>query len=397
MKWVSAFSYLPINYSVELARAENRTQRLSFESNLDGERVRVRLSNRYSKDDFRMLSVTVGIFRNGGVEDIRPVTLRGEREIRLLPGEEEWSDEIPLRVRAGDRLAVSVYVGPPQSIQSVCAFWSSAGPLVELSRSGDYTGGGNFEPVPSTEVYPVVEEDANPVKAYFFYGVSGLQVFTDDDVKTVVMFGDSITHMSMLSNALTARLAAAYPGRVSVINRGIGGNRVLYDATKIDFMPAEGACFGPAGVTRFEEDVFGQESADAVLVLEGINDIMHPIQFGHPDEAVTGEELTEGFRRMIDIAHRHGSKIFGATVTPSGSEVYPAEWMSRFEEVRLDLNRRIREGCGFDGWFDYDAAVRDDKRPGYMRDDCHICDGLHPNDYGGALMADRIDLAAVME
>ena len=199
MKWVSAFSYLPINYSVELARAENRTQRLSFESNLNGERVRVRLSNRYSKDAFCMQSVTVGIFRDGGVEDIRPVTLRGEREIRLLPGEEEWSDEIPLRVRAGDRLAVSVYVGPSQSIQSVCAFWSSAGPLVELSSSGDFTGGGNFETVPSTEVYPVVEEDANPVKAYFFYGVSGLQVLTDDDVKTVVMFGDSITHMSMLS------------------------------------------------------------------------------------------------------------------------------------------------------------------------------------------------------
>ena len=396
MKWVSAFSFLPINYAVELARSEDRTQRLTFDSNLNGEKVRVRFSNRYAKNPLCLRSVTVGIVRGDRVEELRPVTLRGKREIALAPGEEAWSDETELSVRAGDRLAVTGYTEEPQSVESVCAFWSAEGPLVELSGSGDYTGGEAFEPVPSAEIYPVVAEDANPVKAFFFYGVSGLQVWTDDEVRTVVMFGDSITHMGMISNALSARLAEAYPGKVSVINRGIGGNRLLYDATKVEFLPAEGACFGPAGVSRFEEDVFGQESADAVLVLEGINDIMHPIQFGHEDEAVTAEELVNGFRRLIDIAHRHGAKIFGATVTPSGNDDYPAEWMPRFEEVRTELNRRLREGIGFDGVFDYDAAIRDEARPDYIRADCHIGDGLHPNDKGGKLMAETIDLSALM-
>ena len=396
MKWVSAFSFLPINYAVELARSEDRTQRLTFDSNLNGEKVRVRFSNRYAKNPLRLRSVTVGIVRGDRVEGLRPVTLRGKREIALAPGEEAWSDETELSVRAGDRLAVTGYTEEPQSVESVCAFWSAEGPLVELSGSGDYTGGEAFEPVPSAEIYPVVAEDANPVKAFFFYGVSGLQVWTDDEVRTVVMFGDSITHMGMISNALSARLAEAYPGKVSVINRGIGGNRLLYDATKVEFLPAEGACFGPAGVSRFEEDVFGQESADAVLVLEGINDIMHPIQFGHEDEAVTAEELVNGFHRLIDIAHRHGAKIFGATVTPSGNDDYPAEWMPRFEEVRTELNRRLREGIGFDGVFDYDAAIRDEARPDYIRADCHIGDGLHPNDKGGRLMAETIDLSALM-
>ena len=377
MKWVSAFSFLPINYAVELARSEDRTQRLTFDSNLNGEKVRVRFSNRYAKKELRLRSVTVGIVRGDRVENIRPVTLRGRREIALAPGEEAWSDETELSVRALDRLAVTGYTGEPQSV-------------------GDYTGGGPFEPVPSAEIYPVIAEDANPVKAFFFYGVSGLQVWTDDDVKTVVMFGDSITHMGMITNALSARLAEAYPGKVSVINRGIGGNRLLYDATKVDFLPAEGSCFGPAGVSRFEEDVFGQENADAVLVLEGINDIMHPIQFGHEEEAVTAEELVNGFRTLIDIARRHGAKIFGATVTPCGSDDYPAEWMRRFEEVRTELNRRLREGIGFDGVFDYDAAIRDGARPDRIRAGCHIGDGLHPNDKGGRLMAETIDLSALM-
>ena len=397
MKWVSAFSFLPVNYSVELAVAEEQTQRIEFDSNLSGGKIRVRFSNRHSRSALCLGRVTAGIVRGETVTGIREVTLGGAGEIRLMPGEEVWSDETELDVRAGDRLAVTSYVGPAQSIQSVCAFWSAAGPLVKLSRTGDFTGGEAFEPVPSAEIYPVIAEDANPVKAFFFYGISGVQVLTGDDVKTVVMFGDSITHMGMLSNALSARLAAAYPGKVSVLNRGIGGNRMLFDATKVDFLPAEGACFGPAGVRRFEEDVFSQENTDAVLVLEGINDIMHPIQFGHPEETVTAEELADGLRGMISAARRHGAKIFGATVTPCGSEAYPDEWMRSFEEVRLALNRKLREGIGFDGCFDYDAAVRDGERPDRMRADCHICDGLHPNDKGGMLMAGTVDLAAVME
>ena len=396
MKWVSAFGFLPINYGVELARVKDRTQRVTFESNLGGERVRLRLSNKYSDSELCLERMTVGIARGDRTGQVRAVTLRGSGEIRLAPGEEVWSDETALSVRAGDRLAVACYVSGEQSVQSVCAFWSAAGPLVELGRPGDHTDGSPFVTVPSAEVYPVIAMDANPVKAYFFYGFSGLQVLTADDVKTVVMFGDSITHMAFLSNALAARLAAAFPGRVSVINRGIGGNRLLRDATKIDFLPAEGACFGPAGVSRFEEDVFGTETADAVLVLEGINDIMHPIQFGHPDEQVTAEELVSGFRQLIGIARRHGAKIFGATVTPSGSPEYPEAWMTRFEAVRTELNRRLREGIGFDGCFDYDAAVRDEARPDYMRGECHTGDGLHPNDRGGALMAERIDLAAIL-
>ena len=51
MKWASSFRYLPINYSVELAQIENQTQRVVFYNNLCGERIRIRLSNKYSKQN----------------------------------------------------------------------------------------------------------------------------------------------------------------------------------------------------------------------------------------------------------------------------------------------------------------------------------------------------------
>lgn len=394
MKWVSSFEYLPVNYGVQLAKTADQTQRITFENNLCGEKVRVRLSNRWSKSPLTMHSVSVGIAEGGGVTMVRPVTKDGSEVITLAPGQEDWSDEIALTVKVGDRLAISTYVSEVQSVGSVCAFWSAAGPQVCLSVSGDYTDGGSFLAQPAEAMYPVIAQDLN--KGYFFYGVSGLQVYTDDGVRTIAMFGDSITHMSYVSNALAKRLYAAYPGKAALVNRGIGGNRLLHDATRVSFLPADGSCFGRAGIMRFEQDVFGLAAADAVLVLEGINDIMHPVQFDHPEECITAEELICGYRYLVSIARKHNAKIFGATITPCGHRDYPEHWLPEFEAVRGEVNDRIRSGIGYDGWFDYDAAVRDDDRPGYMRDDCHIHDGLHPNDPGGALMAAQVDLEAVM-
>lgn len=396
MKWVSSFSYLPVNYAVQLAEVEDQTQQILFDNNLNGGKIRLRFSNRHSNSAFHLKRVTVGIEQEGRIYHIRTITLNGNASISLAPGEEVWSDETELAVQAGDRLAVTSYVCERQSIESVCAFWSAIGPMVRLSRSGDYTDGSSFEEIASKEIYSVIAEDQNPVKAYFFYGVSGLQVLTDEEVKTVAMFGDSITHMSYVSNALIKRLYNAYPGKVTVLNRGIGGNRLLHDATKVAFLPAEGSCFGIAGVKRFEQNIFGEEHADAVLVLVGINDIMHPIQFDHLEEQITPEELQGGYQQLIEMAHRHGAKIFGATITPCGSDEYPADWLPRFEAIRIPVNERIRAGFGYDGFFDYDAAVRDVAKPGYMLFDCHIYDGLHPNDKGGALMAEQIDLVAIM-
>lgn len=394
MKWVSTFNYLPVNYGVRLAEAADQTQRIIFDNNLFGEKVRVRLSNYWSKSPLTIHSMSVGIMEGDRVVSVQSVTKDANTVIVLAPGQESWSDEIALSVKAGDRLAVNTYVDEAQSIESVCAFWSSTGPSVCLSGSGDYTDGACFEEQPAETFYSVIAEDEN--KGYFFYGVSGLQVFTDEEVKTVAMFGDSITHMSYVSNALAKRLYAAYPGKAVLLNRGIGGNRLLHDATKVDFLPADGACFGRAGIMRFEQNVFGEETVDTVLVLEGINDIMHPIQFDHLEECITAEELVCGYRYLMAVARKHDAKIFGATITPCGHKDYPGQWLPQFEAVRKEVNDRIRGGIGYDGWFDYDLAVRDDDRPGYMREDCHVHDGLHPNDFGGLLMAAQVDLDAIM-
>ncbi|MGN0323020.1 MAG: GDSL-type esterase/lipase family protein [Oliverpabstia sp.] len=396
MKWVSSFRYLPINYGISLAKVENQTQRVVFENNLDGEKIRLRFSNRYSGKTLTLQSVSVGTVINDQIQNVQPVSRNANTVVMLAPGEECWSDELYYPVEAGKKLAVSVYVKDCQEIESISILWSREGAIVTNSESGDFTQGGDFTDFPAEEIYPMVKADAN--KGMCFYGFTGLQVYTGDAVRTIAAFGDSITHMSYVTNALSKRLFSEYPGKAALLNCGIGGNRLLHDATYVD-MPAigNGSCFGIAGITRFEQDVFGEEQVDAVLVLEGINDIMHPIQFDHPDEMVTPAELETGYQTLIEIAHRHGAKIYGATILPCGHKDYPEPWMEQFEALRMDTNSRIRNGVGYDGYFDYCLAVQDDNRLEYMQERYHIGDGLHPNDAGGQAIAEQIDLKKIME
>ncbi|MCC8065735.1 MAG: GDSL-type esterase/lipase family protein [Clostridiales bacterium] len=398
MKWASMISYLPIDYSATLAKLSDFTQRVTFVSNLTGDRIRIRFSNKYSKHPLELSRVTIGKIReevDGGTKRAVEVTRGQKTGILLNPGEECYSDEIAFPVLAGDHLAVSVYVKEEQLIGSVCALWSGTGAKVYLGENGDYTDGRAFAETPAEDIYEVVHNDPN--KGMVYFGFSGVQVLTSKKAKTIAAFGDSITHMSYLTNAVSQRLCSEYPGQATLLNCGIGGNRLLRDATYIKDMPDGGHCFGEAGLKRFETDVFRGEQVDIILFLEGINDIMHPIQFSYPDQAVTAQALIDGYRQIAACAHQHGAKVYCGTVLPCGNPEYPKWWMKAFEEIRNELNEWIRKNPDFDGYFDYDRVLADEQKPDYMKPQYHIGDGLHPNDEGGVRMAAEIDFDEIMK
>ena len=63
-----------------------------------------------------------------------------------------------------------------------------------------------------------------------------------------------------------------------------------------------------------------------------------------------------------------------------------------FEKTRIQINEWIRIQSPYDGYFDFDAIVRDDTMPSYLREEVHIGDGLHPNTAGGKMLAECISL-----
>ena len=64
MKWTSSFKYLPINYGMTLATLSDKTQRVLFENNLNGNKVRILFSNKYAKETLNIKSNTPRIKRD---------------------------------------------------------------------------------------------------------------------------------------------------------------------------------------------------------------------------------------------------------------------------------------------------------------------------------------------
>ena len=56
------------------------------------------------------------------------------------------------------------------------------------------------------------------------------------------------------------------------------------------------------------------------------------------------------------------------------------------------MNKWIREGRGFDAVVDFDALVREAKRPARLQAAFACADHLHPSDAGYKAMAESIDL-----
>ncbi len=395
MKWVSVFKYLSIEYGENIAFAMDQTQRVSFESNADGDKLRIRFTNRYGRNSLSIAHATIGKEKLPYIRDVADITFGGQRSVVLQPGQELFCDEINYNVWAGERMVVSIYFGDRQDIDSVCCFWADGGARVQWLL-GDVTNGLDADMAPVAVTAPYILEDSHFNMLRMFTGFDAVQVMASDEVRTIACFGDSITHMSFYTNALTRRFYDGFFGKVSLINSGIGGNRLVADATYVPEAGRSLVFFGEAGVKRFERDVFELDEIDAVLVLIGINDIMHPVQFEGLDHSTAAGDIIAGYRKIIDCAHEKGAKVFFGTITPCGSNDYPAKWLSIFEDVRGEVNSWIRKGEEFDGFFDFDRELADPDKPGFMKSAYHLGDGLHPGNAGGRKMAECVDLQVVL-
>ncbi|GLU34146.1 lipolytic enzyme, G-D-S-L [Trinickia caryophylli] len=355
-----------------------RTVRQIVYPTLSGRGVRLRISNAYGRGPLTLTSVAFA--RSAGGAAIRPgtsvrVTFGGRASVTLGPGAQTESDPIEVPVSAGEPYAISLATGARQKLS---AWHRVASQLNYVSTPGDHTADAAALEYPRKFTESV--------------WVSALDVRAPS-AAAIVAIGDSITDGMRSSlernrrytDALARRLAAAGAAPTAVVNLGISGNRLLSDSP----------CYGEALERRFERDALGVSGVRAAIVLIGINDInfaaMPPragLDCDFPHTAVTARDLIDGYRRLIEQAHRRGVRIFGATLTPAS---LPPER----EATRKAVNDWIRSSRAFDGVVDFDAALRDPAHPERLDRRFDSGDHIHPGDEGYAAMARAVPLEAV--
>ena len=381
--WATALQSIPQQANLPpLYRAPDvagRTVRQIVYPTLSGNAVRVHLSNEYGKTPLVIQALRIARSEggaaaqaNGGIK----VTFGGKASVTVPPGGELDSDAVEFDLAAGAPYAISSYLGADQR-------------LVAWHRVSNQV---NYVSLPGDHADDLM---AGAFRQRFtqFAWVTGLSVEAPS-AAAVAAIGDSITdgmRSSLNENhrwpdAFARRLAQTGNRSTAVINLGISGNRLLSDSP----------CYGDALVKRFGRDVLERPGVRAAILLIGINDInfssMPPragLDCDYPHSSVSAGDLIDGYKRVIAEAHRHGVRVFGATLTP-------ASLPPQRESIRLTVNQWIRTAGAFDGVVDFDAALRDPSRPERLQQAYDSGDHIHPSDAGYAVMAQAIPLDAVV-
>ncbi|MGC1304350.1 MAG: SGNH/GDSL hydrolase family protein [Caulobacteraceae bacterium] len=362
------------------ADMEDVTLRQIVRLSIGGERFRFRLSNAFGAAPLVIDAIHVARSAGPGSPRLaagsdRVVTFNGRTAVMIPAGADYLSDVVDLPAPALSSLAISLHLPHRPDQQTGHADSRTTTYLVHGDRTAarDLPGAGSVT---------------------HWYNLSEVDVQGQAHAKAIIAFGDSITDgvTATLDGAdrwpdvLAGRLQAAPGSRlVAVINQGFGGNHLLTDG------------LGVNALARFDRDVLSPPGVEAVILLEGINDL-GKLTFDHPVSAdehkAFVEQVLGAYRQMIERAHAHGIRMIGATITPYGGDHYYHP-DAPDEQDRQTINQWIRAPGHFDGVVDFDLAVRDPDNPTHLLAAYDSGDHLHPSVAGFKAMGDAIPLSLV--
>ncbi|WP_103349942.1 GDSL-type esterase/lipase family protein [Amycolatopsis sp. CA-128772] len=344
-----------------------------------GTALRVRLGNPFGATALRVRSVWVGRQPSTGSPALAPgsnrrATFGFRHAVTIPPGASVWTDPLPLSVRRGDHVAVSVYAPgspvddhtfPPPETGTPGSFASAA----PGDAGSDESGGAYGAFAPGVLWWADAISAVSPARG------------------TIVALGDSITDGynafgggPRWTDVLAERIATRPPARrLSVANAGISGNTVSVQPNPYD---PTGQCCGPPAPVRLDRDVLSLPGVRYVLLLEGTNDL------GGGDNAppAPAAQVIDAMKTIAGRVHAAGRRIVGATILPMCNAAGGPK-----EQARLAVNAWIRTSGTFDAVLDFDAVLRDPADPTVIRADWRT-DCYHPNAAGDRLLGDSIDL-----
>jgi len=359
----------------------NQTLRQIVHTTIGGSKARVVLTNAYGTAPVTIGGAHIALRdQQGAIQTAsgRALTFSGKSTITIPANAVIVSDPVSVTVPPMTDLAIDLYLPGTTNAPATLTMHGAALQTSYISETGNHVGKATLPQVSTT-------------RSWFL--LSRVDVVAPDATGAIVAFGDSITDGAASTPDTNnrwpdhlARRLLAQGSKMAVLNAGIGGNRVLSEATVPPGIDVRAVGAGINALARFERHVLSQAGVTHVIVLEGINDIGNARENPTP----TAEDLIAGHRQLIEQAHARGLKIYGATLTPFWGAAY---YTQVGEAKRQALNEWIRTGKAYDGVIDFDKATRDPNDPKKLLETYDSCDYLHPSDAGYKAMGDAIDLS----
>lgn len=358
-------AFMPYNNQMS-----DRSVRQIVKVSAGGKVIRLQLSNIFSAEPVVLRGVYIAHSLDSSRVDsktARYFKFGGKDGVTIQPGKSLFSDALAFDIKPMEKVAITLnYQTAPKS------------PTVHMgSRTTSYILKGATTP----------EADFSRAFRYEkWFNIAALEVLTNN-VRGIAIIGNSITdgkgsttdHQNRWPDEMSYWLNGPYRQREEeklraenkknkalqwgVLNLGIGNNRVLTYSG-----------YGEAAKKRFDRDIMEQHGITDVVIFEGVNDL-GTTRYG----VATAYNLIMEYRNMIEKCHRKRKRVYLATITPmQGCGYYSAD----HEEGRRIVNAWIRTQKVADGFLDFDALMRDPKKPTALRKGLCLADRLHPNAAG---------------
>ncbi len=352
----------------------NQTIKQISQISLGGEAVRLVFTNQYGDQPLYIDKTTVGLIKGQSLKSksAYPVYFSGKLKAQILPGKQLISDPIQLPVPDHSQLMVNTFIEKPTTFKTF--HWDAK--QTSWLITGNQTANLNTPSSAKTTTARLL--------------LSAVEVKPKRKAHVVAVIGDSITDGATATldantrwtDFLAKRLS---PHQVAVINSGISGNRLLTDG------------MGDSALDRLKKEIFQYSGVKILIVLVGINDISWPgTAFAPKQQIPTFEALTQGYKRIIEEAHRQGIQVIGATLLPF-SGALPNTPLDNYyqpnkDQLRQRINHWMRTSKTFDGVLDLEQGLKDSKHSDRLNPIYDSGDHLHPNDRGNQQMANLVDL-----
>lgn len=368
MKWVTNWANaISIATNKPEQYTKNITLRYPILSVFNGKKIRISLDNFTGKEAVSFEKITIA--KTGEKKEyidpstIQIITFDGSEQVTLQAGETVQSDAIEFETTKNAFFTINIYL---KEFTSLRAATTTLGPLSKFFYSlEDQT---MAEKLPM-ELYKGTE---------WVYFLSDVEIYTEDANKSIVCFGDSITAQDWPEYLQLDGLQEGY--NVSFPRKAASGARILREYHNVLY-----ESYGLKSDTRFVHDMDVQ-GCDTVIVLEGINDIIHPVgveknPYRPWSDLPTAQEVIDGYRVLIQMARERGLKIYFGTIIPfKGWRTY-ADFR---EDLKQEINTWIRTTDEIDGYIDFDKDLDDNNA---FKTEFDSGDHLHPSKAGYQQMA----------
>lgn len=345
---------------------KGNTCRQVIRASIGGDKIKLTFSNEYGTIPLVLDSVHIAKLLYEGNPSILPdtdtvVTFNGGKSsVTIAEGKTVTSDEIRFSFEALESLAVSVKVGDYNG-GSITGHANAN--TASWIVSGDRTG----------------DEDLIGFKymASWYYLV-GAQTYAKAGTKVAVAIGDSLTDRK-------GTTFSAYKGWTDQLDSLLKSNPKTKNISLINMALADSSISKDENssiLTRLERDVFSVPGVRYCIVFIGMNDIGSA-------QADISEAMISDYKKLIQLCHERGIKVFACTITPVKGNFFYSEL---HEKIRKAVNKFITsEDSGFDGVFTFATVIAKDDDRSQMKEEytSQDKDYLHPGDLGCQVMAEE--------